>query len=88
MRQRPNQKCRRKPHREAGIFSKNGILRVVELHPTKGFREQNGEEWRADFKQAMETNQPIKLSRGKTMSVVTPVAVRSNVPTVRHNKTG
>lgn len=86
MKMRANQKNRRNHHREVGIFSKCGVLRVVELHPTKGFREQNGEGWRKQFEEASSKQQSIKLQRGKTMRVMTPV--KSNAPTVRHNRSG
>jgi hypothetical protein len=87
MKPRQNQKIRRRSHREVGIFSKRGVLRVVELHPTKGFREQNGENWRGDFEKAAATNSPIKLARGKTRQVlVSPV--QTNKPKIMHRKTG
>lgn len=86
---RPNQKSRHAPHREIGVFSKNGTIRIVELHGTKGFREQNGEVWRKDFTAAMENNKPITLARGQQRKIkVMPVSVQSNAPKIRHNKTG
>lgn len=41
MKKRVNQKARRKPFRQIGVYKKNGIERVVILHPTKGFRDRN-----------------------------------------------
>lgn len=87
MRQRPNQKTRRRPHRELGVFAKNGTLRLVELHPTKGFREMNGEHWRKEFQNAKDLNAPLKIRHGNRVLTMNPI-VRSNAPTVRHNKTG
>ena len=87
MKPRGNQKNRRRNRkREVGVFSKNGQLRVVELHPTKGYREQNGEAWRAQFEEARRKEQAVKLQRGKNETVIQPV--KSNVPHVRHNRSG
>lgn len=36
-----NQKAKRKPHRQEGVYMCNGIERVVTIHPTKGFRDRN-----------------------------------------------
>lgn len=86
MRIRSNQKSRRQPHREVGVFTKRGILRVVELHPTKGFRETNGEGWRGHFEKADQENKPVVIVRGdKRKSTFAPV---SNKPKVMHKKSG
>jgi len=85
-RRRPNQKARRKPHREVGIFMKGKTLRLVELHSTKGFRESNGEAFRNDIAQAQVAKSSVTLQRGKTVRVMMPV--QSNRPKVMHRKTG
>lgn len=85
---RKNQKNRRKPHRDVGVFQKDGVIRVVEPHPTKGFKEQNGERWRKDFEEALANDKPITLQRGKTKTVIQSVAVTNNKPKVTHRKSG
>lgn len=86
MKKRKNQKIRRKPHGEEGVFTKDGVLRVVALHPTKGLRETNGEYGREMFQAARDNQEQVKIQRGNTVKTFNPV--KSNAPTVYHNKSG
>lgn len=87
MKQRSNQKNRRRPYRKVGIFTRDHAIRIVELHPTKGFREQNGEGFRKEIADAQEKGVGLTLKRGQQKPVfVRPVA--SNKPKILHRKSG
>lgn len=87
MKQRPNQKTRRRSHRQAGIFMKGDQLREVILSPTKGFRERNANSMRSAVETAYRADVSLVIDRGsKRMTNMVPV--KSNAPAARHNKSG